>query len=85
MSTLDLTHTKAAIVTWDDSQAELDARLEANMTNEEVFAWQADVEALRLQVGQAFYEDTKDRNSPSVVALINPDDPWLRRLLKKYG
>ena len=29
MSTLDLTHTKAAVVTWDDSQPELDARLEA--------------------------------------------------------
>ena len=85
MSTLDLTHTKAAVVTWDDSQPELDARLEAATTNEEVYAWQAAEDKLRLQVGQAFFADTKDRNSLSCIPCIHPDDPWLRRLLKKYG
>jgi hypothetical protein len=79
---LDFTKTKAAVAFWDAQQPVFDALLEKARTNADVYAWERALEAARLQVGQAFYEDTKDRNSPSVRAIIGPDDPWFRRLAK---
>ena len=85
MTDLDLTRTKAAVAFWDAQKPVFDALIEDAQTNEDVFAWEKALHASQLQVGQAFFEDTKDRNSPSCVPLINPDDPWLRRLLATYG
>ena len=84
LNNLDLTRTKAAVALWDAQKPVFDTLLEDALTNEDVLAWGMALYASQLQVGQAFFEDTKDRNSQSCVPIVHPDDPWLRRLLAKY-
>ena len=85
MTDLNLMRTRAAVAFWDAQQPVFDALIEDAQTNEDIFTWERALVAAKLQVGQAFFEDTKDRNSPNCIPLINPDDPWLRQLLAKYG
>ena len=85
LNDLDLTRTKAAVALWDAQRPVFDTLLEDAQTNEDVFAWEKALYASQLQVGQAFFEDTKDRNSPSCIPIVHPDDPWLRRLLATYS
>ena len=80
---MGLERTKVAVAAWDADKPRRDALWSAAMTNEAVYAAQADEKTEADKVREAFFEDTKDVNSRDHAALIHPDDPWLRRLLSK--
>jgi hypothetical protein len=39
----------------------------------------------QIKVKEAFAEETKDRNSKDNAMLVGARDPWLRKLVAKYG
>jgi hypothetical protein len=55
------------------------------VNNAESDAAYALVEAADLAVREAFALDTSDRNSRQNAMLVGPRDPWLRRMLEKFG
>lgn len=75
--TLDLTHTRAAVARYD---AHVEAE-PAEMSDAQSDAFHARKTVLAWEVGQAFADDTADRNPRDSAALVRPTDPWLRRLL----
>lgn len=82
---LSLIKTKSALQEWDRAQPELTRSISLISDEEGLRLWEARLEELWLKVSDAFYEETKDRNSVQNCRLVNPDDPWLRDLVKKYG
>lgn len=82
---LSLIKTKSALEEWDRTRAERLHRFEVAENDEEVRLAEAALEHQWLKVSKVFYEETKDRNSVQNCRLVNPDDPWLRELVKKYG
>lgn len=38
-----------------------------------------------LEVKMAFAQETADRNQTKNALLVSPEDPWLRRLVGRYG
>jgi len=82
---LSLIKTKSALEEWDRVQPELARAADLIADEEGLRLWEARLEELWLKVSDAFYEETKDRNSVQNCRLVNPDDPWLRELVKKYG
>jgi hypothetical protein len=82
---LNFDNTVVALGEYDRKRPERERLLGAAQTNEEVAQALAVEEAARLLVVEAFYEDTKDRNTRSNLKYLNPDDPWLRNLVVKYG
>ena len=81
---LAMARTRAAIALWEMGEPASYARWYEAMNNEDVYACQAADEAARLLVGQAFYEDTKHINRPSVANLVHPLDQWLRKTIDLF-
>lgn len=85
---LDLTRTRDAIAAYDRWDVEAWANIQAlglACTNEDIYAWQAEMERQRRLVGYTFWLDTQDRNSQSTCeGCLRPGDPWLRALVAKY-
>lgn len=80
---LDLSRTKAALEAFDKLDAEYDATVDG-MENEEALAFLNRIEAAAKAVGEAFADDTKDRNPRDAALLVRPG-AWIRRLVEKYG
>lgn len=73
--------TREALKVWDADQGRLDNKLYNAHTNNEIWAWGADVKAAADLVRAAFYEDTKGINTWDQAKLVHPRDPWLRKLV----
>jgi len=84
---LTLTCTRAAVVSYDRVYEAYQILMFGNtyVTNAESDAAYALVEAAELAVREAFALDTADRNSRQNAMLVGPRDPWLRRMLEKFG
>jgi hypothetical protein len=79
-----LTKTKAAIEAADAALAAFHANL-ARASDKEAWALLMFVERQERAVGEAFAEETADRNDPETARLVRPGDPWLRRMVEEYG
>jgi len=77
--------TREALVAYDADTPRRDALWDAVQTNEDVYAAEAEDKAAADKVREAFAEDTKNVNSRDRAFLVSPNDPWLRRLVAKYG
>jgi len=84
MFKLNLARTKVAVAAYDGVRAAFRSGLGTG-TFQETYGRLRAVEAAERAVGNAFALDTSDRNSPENARLVRPGDPWLRRLLEKYG
>jgi len=80
MTTFD--RTKEALQVFDATRPARDAKWDAALTNEDVYAAQAEDKQAADVVREAFAEDTREVNSRAQAFLVSPDDPWLRRLAK---
>lgn len=63
----DLSRSKAALEEYDRTQPERDAMILNARTNEDVAAWQKAEDDAITKVRDAFWEDTKDRNSRETI------------------
>lgn len=82
---LSLPRTAAALARYDAMLPELTAVLEAAITGGSIYGVMNEINQLGAEVGEAFGEDTSDRNDPQTCrALVRPD-LWLRDLVAKYG
>lgn len=81
----NFSRTQEALKTYDTDKSRRDAVWGATDTNEAVYAAQAEDKKAADKVREAFAEDTKNINSREQAFLVNPDDPWLRGLVTKYG
>jgi len=82
---LSLPRTAAALARYDAQLPELTAVLEAAITGGSIYGVMNLINQLGAEVGEAFGEDTADRNDPAACrALVRPD-LWLRNLVAKYG
>ena len=84
---LTLTCTRASVGEYDLVYEAYQILMFGNtyVTNAESDAAYALVEAAELAVREAFALDTADRNSRQNAMLVGPRDPWLRRMLEKFG
>jgi len=84
---LTLTCTRAAVGEYDRVYEAYQILMFGNtyVTNAESDVAYALVEAAELAVREAFALDTSDRNSRQNAMLVGPRDPWLRRMLEKFG
>lgn len=83
MKRLSLTRTKAALSAYDDARAAFNAAL-GSASNETVDALHGALWRAEKAVGEAFAEDTKDRNQYETARRQLPC-PWLRGLVEKYA
>lgn len=79
---LHLPKTKAALAAWDALQPEWENI--KTTTNNEVYALMAKETAALTALREAFFEETKDRNTKGQAVAIEPSQ-WLRKLVAKYG
>jgi len=83
-----LTKTKAAIEAADAATAAFHANL-PQASFKEAWALLRFVESQERAVGEAFAEETADRNDPATAKLVRPGPPgadsWIRRMVEKYG
>lgn len=77
--------TKAALAVYDGGKSEREALLDRAESNEDVWAWVAMEKAAADLVREAFAADSAHVNSRDRAFLVHPDDPWLRRLVVKFG
>lgn len=84
MRTLKLPKTKAAVAAADAAQAAFMAALPCETFRESWCLLRA-AERADEAVGAAFAEETADRNNLATAKLVHPKDPWLRRMVEKYG
>lgn len=66
-----------------DSKIKRATARELNEYNDKSDALLQACEAAGVKVGEAFAEDTADRNSRETALLVRPD-PWLRRLVAEW-
>jgi hypothetical protein len=78
----DFTHTRKALEAYDAEKPRLDALMFESMTEEAVWAAVAAEKAEADKVREAFFQDTRHVNSRDHAALIGPNDPWVRRLIR---
>lgn len=91
---LSLARTKAALEAYDRADAAYQKAVDdgkSKPTAEEARAYNeltdkllAEVERAAEKVGEAFADDTADRNSRSTALLTRPSS-WLRQMVEKYG
>lgn len=82
---LSLPLTTAALARYDAKMVEFNALLEGAIEKTSLYGVLADINQLGAEVGEAFGQDTSDRNDPAACrALVRPD-LWLRNLVAKYG
>lgn len=68
-------HTTAALPAWKAAKADLDARIESSMdTVESCLDWLNDYDKAADALRDAFYADTKDRNSRAALNDVPPSD-----------
>lgn len=83
---LSLTRTKAALEAYDELDAQWRAEVARDQPdNAREHRLYELLCAAELAVGEAFAQDTADRNDPRDARRISPQSPWLRDLVKKYG
>lgn len=83
MAPLRLTRTKAALEAHDAARVAFDAAVAVEPTTEVDKRLGALLRAEKA-VGEAFAQDTSDRNSYETACRTVPN-PWLRGLVAKYG
>jgi hypothetical protein len=76
---LTLDNTKVALARYDAGQPARDAYLDAAQTDGEVYRWMLDQKIAADEVREAFFEDTKDRNSHDNCMIV--EIAWLRELV----
>lgn len=77
----DFTRTREALKVYDADTPRRDKLWNDAMTNEAVYAAQAEDKVAADKVREAFAEDTKHVNSRERAFLVSPNDPWLRRIV----
>jgi len=80
--TLDFARTRAALAVYDADKPRVQASWAAAQSDEDVAACQAADKEAADKVREAFALDTAEVNSREHAFLINPDDPWLRRITR---
>lgn len=70
--------TKAALALYDAGEPARDAQLDRAEHEGEVYRWISDQKIAVDQVREAFFQDTKDRNSHDNCMIV--DIAWLREL-----
>jgi len=76
---LKLPHTRKALAEYDRTQHVRDWLCDRVSTDQDVKDWQAACNAAIAEVQEAFYQDTKDRNSRDHCKYA--DITWMRSLL----
>ena len=77
-----LVHTRAALKTYNETRKERDDYLDAAETDGEVYKWNLMEKAALDKVREAFFEDTKDRNSKDNCMIL--DLPTLEKWAKEF-
>ncbi len=80
---VSLSRTKAALEVWDAGAEARAKRWHDALTNKAVWACVKRDEQEALPIQKSFASETP--NSLDRAKLVLPDDPWLRRLVTKYG
>ena len=78
----DFARTRLAIEAYDAEKPRLENLWFYAMTTEAMEAYVVAEKAEADKVREAFFEDTKHVNSRDHAALLSPNDPWLRRLIR---
>lgn len=78
---LDLTRTRAALAKYDAEEPGREAMADSAQTDQDVSAWQKAEHDAEREVREAFFQDSKDRNSHSNCMVAGLD--WLRRLCQE--
>lgn len=80
---LRLDNTVRALAWYDSTQPARDAKGESVETDRDVELWMAEERLALNTVRNAFFEDTKDRNSRSGCDVVSLS--FIRELVSKYG
>lgn len=80
---LTVVKTQAALIVYDAGLKDREAALGAVRTDDDYTSYLADEQAALDMVGEAFYEDTKDRNSRE--SAMAADLSFKRMLVARYG
>jgi hypothetical protein len=85
MKPLDLTRTAAAVEAYDCFDESLTPVVMAEKSARDQLAALDELEELAKAVGEAFADDTSDRNAQDTARLTRPNDIHLRKLLKEHA
>lgn len=80
----DFARTAVALAHWEAFEAAAWWLDDAIDTNAKVLQKVREDNTLRMAVGLAFYEDTKDRNNPSCAGSVANDMSYVRKCVREW-